>query len=122
MSTVEKRFSSDMPEVKQVESLQYADLEKSPTASGGDYSGAVKKTDPKEIALVRKLDFRIMPILWAMYFMNYVNMSLYSISSPFPLSCPLSSYLVPLPLSRNSMQTSPFKQHQPFEQHLLMRR
>ena len=29
-----------------------------------DYSGATKKTDPKEIALVRKLDRWIMPTLW----------------------------------------------------------
>lgn len=43
-------------------------------AQEGDYSGAVKKTDPEEIALVRKLDFRIMPILWAMYFLNYVGL------------------------------------------------
>ncbi|ORY71930.1 major facilitator superfamily domain-containing protein [Pseudomassariella vexata] len=39
----------------------------------GDYSGAVKKTDPLEIKLVRKLDYRIMPMLWAMYFMNYLD-------------------------------------------------
>jgi hypothetical protein len=38
-----------------------------------DYSGAIKKTDPAEIRLVKKLDYRIMPILWAMYFMNYVS-------------------------------------------------
>ncbi|KAF5596050.1 vitamin H transporter [Fusarium subglutinans] len=38
-----------------------------------DYSGAVKKTDPAEIRLVRKLDFRIMPTLWAMYFLNYLD-------------------------------------------------
>jgi hypothetical protein len=38
-----------------------------------DYSGAVKKTDQAEIRLVRKLDFRIMPTLWAMYFLNYVS-------------------------------------------------
>lgn len=31
---------------------------------GADYSGAVKKTSPEEIALVRKLDWRIMPTLW----------------------------------------------------------
>lgn len=36
---------------------------------GGDYSGAIAKTDPKEIALVKKLDIRIMGILWAMYFL-----------------------------------------------------
>jgi hypothetical protein len=38
----------------------------------GDYSGAVAKTDPVEIRLVKKLDWRIMPTLWAMYFLNYV--------------------------------------------------
>lgn len=31
---------------------------------GADYSGAVKKTSAEEIALVRKLDLRIMPTLW----------------------------------------------------------
>ncbi|KAL4767388.1 major facilitator superfamily domain-containing protein [Aspergillus nidulans var. acristatus] len=41
--------------------------------SRGDYSGAVTKTDPKEIKLVRKLDRRVMPIVWAMYFLNYVD-------------------------------------------------
>jgi hypothetical protein len=39
----------------------------------GDYSGATAKTDPREIKLVRKLDMRIMPIMWAMYFLNYVS-------------------------------------------------
>ncbi|KAH8587879.1 major facilitator superfamily domain-containing protein [Bisporella sp. PMI_857] len=39
----------------------------------GDYAGAVEKSDPAEIALVRKLDMRIMPTLWAMYFMNYLD-------------------------------------------------
>lgn len=38
-----------------------------------DYSGAATKSDPREIALVRKLDMRIMPTLWAMYFMNYLD-------------------------------------------------
>ena len=36
---------------------------------GCDYSGAVAKTDPQEIALVKKLDIRIIGILWAMYFL-----------------------------------------------------
>lgn len=31
---------------------------------GADYSGAVSKTSAEEIALVRKLDLRIMPTLW----------------------------------------------------------
>ncbi|KAJ5103812.1 hypothetical protein N7532_004341 [Penicillium argentinense] len=38
-----------------------------------DYSGATAKTDPAEIRLVRKLDMRIMPIMWAMYFLNYID-------------------------------------------------
>lgn len=37
-----------------------------------DYSGAHEKTDPREIALVRKLDWWIMPILWLMYWLNYL--------------------------------------------------
>ncbi|KAL6400912.1 hypothetical protein AUP68_16630 [Ilyonectria robusta] len=40
---------------------------------GADYSGAARKTDPAEIALVRKLDRMIMPIIWAMYFLNYLD-------------------------------------------------
>lgn len=36
---------------------------------GADYSGAIAKTDPVEIALVRKLDYRIMPALFCMYFL-----------------------------------------------------
>lgn len=35
-------------------------------AEATDYSGATKKTDPAEIALVRKLDRWIMPTLWVM--------------------------------------------------------
>lgn len=49
---------------------------------GGDYSGAVAKTDPKAIALVKKLDIRIMGILWAMYFL----VNFYKNSSPKPTS------------------------------------
>ncbi|KAH8811216.1 major facilitator superfamily domain-containing protein [Xylogone sp. PMI_703] len=38
-----------------------------------DQFGAHAKTDPKEIALVRKLDIYILPILWVMYFFNYLD-------------------------------------------------
>ncbi len=41
-------------------------------ATACDYSGARTKSDPREIALVRKLDWWIMPILWFMYFLNYL--------------------------------------------------
>ena len=45
-------------------------------AGGGDYSGAIAKVNEREIALVRKLDLRIMPTLWAMYFLNYLVSSI----------------------------------------------
>ena len=54
--------------VEDVDSLKVTDEK-----AQGDYSGATAKIDPAEIKLVRKLDFRIMPILWAMYFLNYVT-------------------------------------------------
>ncbi|KAJ4987668.1 major facilitator superfamily transporter [Stagonosporopsis vannaccii] len=38
-----------------------------------DYSGAHEKTDPREIALVKKLDLWIMPMLFFMYFLNYLD-------------------------------------------------
>ncbi|KAF1914369.1 major facilitator superfamily domain-containing protein [Ampelomyces quisqualis] len=38
-----------------------------------DYTGAEAKTDPAEIALVRKIDWRLMPTLCIMYFLNYVD-------------------------------------------------
>ncbi|EDN10725.1 MFS transporter [Histoplasma capsulatum] len=38
-----------------------------------DYAGAAPKTDPAEIRLVRKLDFRIIPMLVVMYFLNYID-------------------------------------------------
>ncbi|KAH9904048.1 major facilitator superfamily domain-containing protein [Xylariomycetidae sp. FL2044] len=38
-----------------------------------DYAGARAKSDPAEIRLVRKLDLRVMPIIWLMYFFNYVD-------------------------------------------------
>ncbi|PPJ61173.1 hypothetical protein CBER1_10295 [Cercospora berteroae] len=38
-----------------------------------DDSGAHEKTDPREIALVKKLDRWIMPMLFSMYFLNYLD-------------------------------------------------
>jgi hypothetical protein len=38
-----------------------------------DYSGVAAKTDPAEIALVKKLDRWIMPMLWGMYWLNYLD-------------------------------------------------
>ncbi|KAH7001142.1 major facilitator superfamily domain-containing protein [Ilyonectria destructans] len=38
-----------------------------------DETGAHKKTDPAEIRLVRKLDWIILPMLWIMYWFNYLD-------------------------------------------------
>lgn len=48
------------------------DLKAQEASSDADYTGAVAKTDPAEIALVKKLDRRVMPALFCMYFL-YVN-------------------------------------------------
>jgi hypothetical protein len=84
-------------------------LKSSHTVPVGDYSGAVAKDDPTEVALVRKLDWRIMPILWSTYFMNYV--------SPPPLqkfklmltkSCSWIEMLLPIPDSMGWRRISDF--------------
>jgi hypothetical protein len=49
--------------------MQIEDVTPPHTETKGDYSGAVAKTDAFEIALVRKLDWRIMPTLFVMYFL-----------------------------------------------------
>lgn len=49
------------------------DREKQNQPKNVDYSGAIKKTDPAEIQLVRKLDLWIMPTLWLMYWLNYLD-------------------------------------------------
>ncbi|KAH7079433.1 MFS transporter-like protein [Paraphoma chrysanthemicola] len=38
-----------------------------------DKFGAAPKTDPAEIALVKKLDLYMLPILWLMYFLNFLD-------------------------------------------------
>ncbi|CAG8979848.1 hypothetical protein HYALB_00002620 [Hymenoscyphus albidus] len=52
---------------------QVEDLTELKTEAKADYSGAREKTDPKEIALVKKLDRWIMPMLWSMYWLNYLD-------------------------------------------------
>ncbi|RYO99149.1 hypothetical protein DL764_006891 [Monosporascus ibericus] len=38
-----------------------------------DKFGSFERVDPKEIALVRKLDMYMMPTLWLMYFLNFLD-------------------------------------------------
>jgi hypothetical protein len=52
-----------------------------------DYSGATEKTDPAEIKLVKKLDWWIMPTLWAMYWLNYLVRNLLSICISLLMFC-----------------------------------
>ncbi|KAL4884345.1 major facilitator superfamily domain-containing protein [Aspergillus karnatakaensis] len=55
------------------ETLPDDDLKPAPVLGNIDYTGTTKKTDPAEIKLVRKIDFIMMPILWIMYWFNYLD-------------------------------------------------
>ncbi|KAF9733067.1 hypothetical protein PMIN06_005451 [Paraphaeosphaeria minitans] len=65
-----KEIESEKPAEVQLEDAPFDEKQ---IERGGDYSGAVKKTSAEEIKLVRKLDIRIMTILWSMYFLNYLD-------------------------------------------------
>ncbi|BFZ56517.1 hypothetical protein PYCC9005_003564 [Savitreella phatthalungensis] len=54
---------------EEVESLK----DEKDIGNDADYSGAAAKTDPKEIRLVRKLDLYIMPTIFIMYMLNYLD-------------------------------------------------
>lgn len=70
-ATTEKPQAAHLDEVH---TFQDASSEKQvPKVDKIDYSGAHEKTDPKEIALVKKLDRWIMPMLWSMYWLNYLD-------------------------------------------------
>ncbi|KAJ3543237.1 hypothetical protein NM208_g3682 [Fusarium decemcellulare] len=66
----EKRAARDVePQIFQDENPE----KPVPKVDKVDYSGAHEKTDPKEIALVKKLDRWMMPMLWSMYWLNYLD-------------------------------------------------
>lgn len=71
MTTMQRNEIETKPPASHLEEVEMSS--EKVDASQGDYSGAQAKTDPEEIALVRKLDWHIMPIIWAMYFLNYVS-------------------------------------------------
>ncbi|KXJ87573.1 major facilitator superfamily domain-containing protein [Microdochium bolleyi] len=58
----ETQIFDDAVSEKQVPQVQHVDR-----------FGSHEKTDPKEIALVKKLDRWIMPMLWSMYWLNYLD-------------------------------------------------
>ncbi|CZT53117.1 related to putative tartrate transporter [Rhynchosporium secalis] len=73
MADVKK--STEVPTLR-IERLETQPIKDEELKGGGgnrDYAGAAAKTDPAEIALVRKLDMRILPTLFVMYFLNYVD-------------------------------------------------
>ncbi|CZT51312.1 related to putative tartrate transporter [Rhynchosporium secalis] len=58
--------------------VQQEDIDLKPYAdeveiSNRDYSGAVLVLSDEEKRLVKKLDWRIMPVLWLMYWLNYLD-------------------------------------------------
>merc|ERR1712093_308232 len=63
---------SEKPSVMMVEDIGNDDDLQKPQVKK-DYSGVAEKTDPAEIALVKKLDRWIMPMLWSMYWLNYLD-------------------------------------------------
>lgn len=38
-----------------------------------DYAGAAEKTSPEEKRLVKKIDWIMLPVLWVMYWFNYLD-------------------------------------------------
>lgn len=59
-SQTENRCDTEPSQDIKADVLHDDDVKKETNPIQGDYSGALAKTDPAEIALVRKLDFRIM--------------------------------------------------------------
>ncbi|RYP67916.1 hypothetical protein DL770_008529 [Monosporascus sp. CRB-9-2] len=75
-TTTTQRSSEYVEEKPTAGSTDSVIMDEKPATTEGevvDYTGTRKKTDPVEIALVRKLDWRIMPTLCIMYFLNYVD-------------------------------------------------
>lgn len=66
-SDLEKNTAQHVDDI--TESEKDMKMARAAPGAAGDYSGAAKKTDPEEIALVRKLDYRIMPALFCLYFL-----------------------------------------------------
>ncbi|KAF4872354.1 putative transporter [Colletotrichum siamense] len=57
-------------EKPQSDHVETEDQENKPAA---DHTGTRHKTNPDEIRLVRSIDWKMMPILWLMYWLNYLD-------------------------------------------------
>ncbi|KAJ4376000.1 hypothetical protein N0V83_001280 [Neocucurbitaria cava] len=62
------------PSVERIDTISLADNPEKPQQHVElDKFGAAEKSDPAEIALVRKIDLYMLPILWLMYFFNFLD-------------------------------------------------
>ncbi|KAB2571368.1 putative mfs transporter protein [Lasiodiplodia theobromae] len=60
-------------QMERIEHVETTDDVVKPKIEKVDEFGAHSKTDPKEIAIVKKIDWYMLPILWLMYFMNFLD-------------------------------------------------
>lgn len=68
----ETKRDSIIDEKRSIDQKEYA-IDPESSEEQIDYSGAHAKTDPEEIKLVKRLDLFIMPTLWGMYWLNYLD-------------------------------------------------
>jgi hypothetical protein len=79
--TVEKK-----PSIEKIDKISVAEHpEKPPNNVGLDKFGAAEKSDPAEIALVKKIDRYMLPILWLMYCKYIAKIVLRKYKLTFPL-------------------------------------
>lgn len=64
-----------------------------------DHTGTQKKTNPAEIRLVRKIDWIMLPVLWVMYWFNYLDRNAITVAR-------LDGMEAELNLKANEYQTS----------------
>ena len=70
MSEVQNKNVTDVEEKGHCDHLEKHDTQ---IFSSVDETGTHKKVDPVEIKLVKKLDWIILPMLWIMYWFNYLD-------------------------------------------------
>ncbi|KAF9870750.1 major facilitator superfamily transporter [Colletotrichum karsti] len=77
MAVNQQHFHLDSVKDEETCVVDHVDYQQDPkptdTGQQPDKFGSVAKVDPKEIALVKKLDMYLMPILWLMYFLNFLD-------------------------------------------------
>ncbi|KAH8784913.1 major facilitator superfamily domain-containing protein [Diaporthe sp. PMI_573] len=80
MDNTTKTTSTEFIPEKQSSTRQSLEAAEVQSEVSIDYAGASRKTDPEEIALVKKLDLCTMPFLWILCFMNIFNRQAISVA------------------------------------------